>query len=200
MTQWKLVPVEPTEEMIAANGHSDIPEGQVFLAEDARQTWAAMLAAAPAPDVQPVAWLLVGCLYGEELEEWELQAEHGLCEELNHKYVNKQTALPLYTHPPVADVQELERNEQYQMQMTAISTASLGYWKEGDAISPEYDTAALRDVAKLYGRYEAARADVQELVKALREVTDGIEHGFTNRKAGVVIANARATLAKWEGK
>lgn len=40
--------------------------------------------------------------------------------------------------------------------------------------------------------------DVADLVKALREVTDGIEHGFTNRKADVVIANARAALAKWE--
>jgi len=53
MTQWKLVPIEPTEEMIAANGQSDRPDVKAFLAEDARKTWAAMLTAAPQPDVQP---------------------------------------------------------------------------------------------------------------------------------------------------
>lgn len=50
MTQWKLVPVEPTDEMILANCYSDAPTFQTWLAEDARQTWTAMLNAAPQPD------------------------------------------------------------------------------------------------------------------------------------------------------
>ena len=49
---------------------------------------------------------------------------------------------------------ELESIEQYRLQMAAISTAALGYWKEGDDIRPEYDTLALRDVAKLYAKYD----------------------------------------------
>jgi hypothetical protein len=57
--------------------------------------------------MQPVAWLHVGCFYGEELQEWEIEEEDGLCDELNHKYVNKPTTLPLYTHPPANDVREL---------------------------------------------------------------------------------------------
>lgn len=56
---------------------------------------------------------------------------------------------PVVEQPPV----DLESVEQYRLQMAAISTAALGYWKEGDSIHPDYDTLALRDVAKLYAKY-----------------------------------------------
>lgn len=49
---------------------------------------------------------------------------------------------------------KLEDIEQYRMQMAAISTAALGYWKESDGILPDYDTVPLRDVAKLYAKYD----------------------------------------------
>lgn len=49
----------------------------------------------------------------------------------------------------------LQDIEQYRMQMAGISTAAIGYWKEGDDIHPDYDTVALRDVAKLYAKYDA---------------------------------------------
>ena len=45
--------------------------------------------------------------------------------------------------------------EQYRLQMAGISTAAIGYWKESDGILPDYDTVALRDVAKLYSKYDA---------------------------------------------
>lgn len=48
----------------------------------------------------------------------------------------------------------LQDIEQYRMQMAGISTAAIGYWKEGDGIHPDYDTLALRDVAKLYAKYD----------------------------------------------
>jgi hypothetical protein len=35
---------------------------------------------------------------------------------------------------------KLDDIEQYRLQMAAIGTASLGYWKEGDSIHPDYDT------------------------------------------------------------
>lgn len=47
------------------------------------------------------------------------------------------------------DLEERER-----MRLAGISTAALGYWKEGDSIHPDYDTVALRDVAKLYAKYD----------------------------------------------
>lgn len=49
----------------------------------------------------------------------------------------------------------LQDIEQYRLQMAGISTAAIGYWKEGDSIHPDYDTLALRDVAKLYSKYDA---------------------------------------------
>ena len=49
----------------------------------------------------------------------------------------------------------LQDIEQYRMQMAGICTAAIGYWKEGDGIHPDYDTLALRDVAKLYAKYDA---------------------------------------------
>ena len=48
----------------------------------------------------------------------------------------------------------LDQIEQYRLQMAAISTAAMGYWKKGDGILPDYDTPALRDVADLYAKYE----------------------------------------------
>lgn len=48
----------------------------------------------------------------------------------------------------------LQEIEQYRLQMAGISTAAIGYWKESDGIHPDYDTIALRDVAKLYAKYD----------------------------------------------
>ena len=51
--------------------------------------------------------------------------------------------------------------EQYRMQIAAICTAAIGYWAEGDPIHPDYDTMALRDVARLYAKY-AEQYDAKE--------------------------------------
>jgi hypothetical protein len=50
--------------------------------------------------------------------------------------------------------QALQDSEQYRMQMAAIRTAAIGYWKEGYNIHPDYNTLALQDVAKLYAKYD----------------------------------------------
>ncbi len=44
--------------------------------------------------------------------------------------------------------------EQYRLQIAAICTAAIGYWVESDPIHPDYDTVALRDVARLYAKYD----------------------------------------------
>jgi hypothetical protein len=100
MTKWRLVPVEPTEEMFDCwiewggkqmNYHEAIGRFNVG--------WKRILNAAPAPDVQPVAWQYKkegGGIFASDqcpadIEVW------------NDIEWNK----PLYTHPPAADVQEL---------------------------------------------------------------------------------------------
>ncbi len=60
----------------------------------------------------------------------------------------------IYTSPPAQQEPVLQNIEQYRLQMAGISTAAIGYWKEGDGIHPDYDTVALRDVAKLYAKYD----------------------------------------------
>lgn len=55
----------------------------------------------------------------------------------------------------------LDQNEQYRLQMAAISTAALGYWRIGDPIKDEYMTVPLMDVANLYAKYLEAVAPVQ---------------------------------------
>ena len=65
----------------------------------------------------------------------------------NAKALRERLAQPAQ-EPVLQDI------EQYRMQMASISTAAIGYWKEGDGIHPDYDTPALRDVADLYAKYE----------------------------------------------
>jgi hypothetical protein len=83
------------------------------------------------------------------------------------------TLTELYAAPiaPRADA-ALEGSEQYRVQMAGISSAALGYWKEGDSIAPEFDTPALRDVAKLYAKYEALRADAEKDAALTNEQLD----------------------------
>jgi hypothetical protein len=64
-------------------------------------------------------------------------------------------AFPLYVKPQPANESVLQNTEQYRMQMACICTAAIGYWREDDPIHPDHDTVALRDVAKLYAKYEA---------------------------------------------
>lgn len=61
-------------------------------------------------------------------------------------------------NPSTAGAAILEENEQYRQQMAGISCAAMGHWKEGEGVHPDYDTVALRDVAKLYAKYDALAA------------------------------------------
>lgn len=67
-------------------------------------------------------------------------------------------ARAILSHAAPAGAVALDQSEQYRMQMAGISTAAFGYWKEGDDIHPDYDTVALRDVARLYAKYAELRA------------------------------------------
>ena len=67
----------------------------------------------------------------------------------------KVAILALASPPEQQATLKLEDIEQYRLQMAGISTAAIGYWKEGDGIHPDYDTTALRDVARLYAKYDA---------------------------------------------
>jgi hypothetical protein len=95
-----------------------------------------------------------------DIEEWIARPNHALnrmtisefkelCE-LALRNLKAGFSVPQGEPVVVPDLQDIE---QYRMQMAGISTAALGYWKEGESIHPDYDTLALRDVAKLYAKY-----------------------------------------------
>jgi hypothetical protein len=118
------------------------------------------LAAQPAPVQEPVAWF-----YRDNLGR--------PCSTTKKPLSPFKDMQPLYTTPPAAaPAQEpvLQEVEQYRLQMAGISTAAIGYWKEGDGILPDYDTPALRDVAKLYAKYDELYKAQQ--VMAARAVPD----------------------------
>jgi len=71
---------------------------------------------------------------------------------------------------PVAGPVQLDIIEQYRMQMAGISTAAHGYWKAGDPIHPDYDTPALRDVAKLCADYAQRSSELDQLRARVAEL------------------------------
>jgi len=92
---------------------------------------------------------------------------------------------PAQQEPVLQDI------EQYRLQMAGISTAAIGYWKESDGIHPDYDTIALRDVAKLYAKYdELYRAQRTWVGLEKSDMPDGADPLFDDPKfiAGMVYA------------
>jgi hypothetical protein len=86
------------------------------------------------------------------------QALDALKYHTEHTYPFHQTnvaieALKQELAKPEQEPVALQSIEQYAMQMAAICTAAIGYWKESDNIHPDCDSPALRDVAKLYAKY-----------------------------------------------
>lgn len=79
-------------------------------------------------------------------------------------------------------------NERELMRLAGISTAAIGHWKEGDSIHPDYDTVALRDVAKLYAEYdalykqtEAQAAELERLRADAERWRFVLEHGMPHQ-------------------
>lgn len=68
-----------------------------------------------------------------------------------------------------------ELKEKHIMQLAGISTASIGYFKDGDEIHPDYDTVALRDVTSLYDKYHdtfKGNIELQSSNNTLREALE----------------------------
>lgn len=65
--------------------------------------------------------------------------------------------------------------ENERMKVAGCSTAAIGYWKEGDSISPDYDCAALRDVARLYQKHDAAQRELAARDKTIEAMKEDAE-------------------------
>ena len=121
-----------------------------------------------------------------DLDVWKARALQA--EAVIEKFMAKQPAQP--GQEPV-----LQEIEQYRLQMAGICTAAIGYWKEGDGIHPDYDTVALRDVAKLYAKYdELYRAQpAQQEPTAWRYLTH-----YKNQSVWTYCAFEPTSRMRWE--
>ena len=55
---------------------------------------------------EPVGVLHVGSYYGEELQDWEFEANQCACDKLNEAYVRNPMSLPLYALPGAQNIPE----------------------------------------------------------------------------------------------
>ncbi len=99
-SEWVMVPREPTQAMLDANGDCDFPEGKAWLEKDARTTWAAMLAAAPQPQAaEPVYQVRE---YEDDFWVWVDADAH------RYSTADPKRRRVLYTHPQAALAEPVE--------------------------------------------------------------------------------------------
>ncbi|WP_460116706.1 hypothetical protein [Pseudomonas sp. S2_C03] len=118
-SQWKLVPVEPTETMVI-NGFESVPN-ECFTDEEvweqyqemsgcqqaafrAKLCWAAMLGAAPAATAIPAAWLDPNSIQQGEILSAQAKMNSDL---LGQQDRALRFSVPLYAHPDAGDVARL---------------------------------------------------------------------------------------------
>lgn len=99
------------------------------------------------------------------IDDFEIVGENNLSRDPTpeERFVLREFVARLFEDATQQLSDKVTDSEQYRMQMAGISTAALGYWKEGDEIHPDYDTLALHDVAKLYAKYAAFREALSNL-------------------------------------
>jgi hypothetical protein len=120
--EWKLVPVEPTEEMLRSAADHEIgkdPEYDEAIADCLKSEWSAMLAAAPVPlqsDVQPAAWIkpdVLATLRGDE------------CCYAFGEQSPKGNLVPLFTRSDAGEVERLNTVVEQQKNLIASLRAEL---------------------------------------------------------------------------
>lgn len=127
--------------------------------------------------------------YKQLIDKWNAEAD--LYNQWDCLSEEEKVEFALVTAATAAAVApNLEDIEQYRLQMAAISTAAIGYWKESDGIQPDHDTPALRDVAKLYVKYDElykAAAAVPQWIPVTDAVLTSIESGDMGREFWIFI-------------
>ena len=86
-----------TECLHRANAQAEHFEREWYLRGEEVDALCAKIAAMERQE--PVGVLHVGSYYGEELEDWEFEANQCACDKLNEAYVHNPTSLPLYALP-----------------------------------------------------------------------------------------------------
>ena len=136
MSKYKLVPIEPTQEMIHA--------GQMAVSgfpRDVLERWQAMLTAAPAVEQAPAAWVSPNALS-------RLNPDSPVNCALVHKRRINET-LPLYLHPqPTPEVAKLVGVLEGILSIVYESDGASGYHLNGDIAKwCEFEDVAMAEEA-----------------------------------------------------
>ena len=120
MSKWKMVPLEPTDEMIHAI------DGLIC----SSYLWPvyayrAMIDAAPVQQTDPLGYFT----FNKEWNVWE---------QMSAKYKNASDATPLYLHPPSAELARL-RAENERLKADAADAARYRWIKRGASFREERD-------------------------------------------------------------
>lgn len=109
------------------------------------------------------------------------------------EYIRRE--MDYYAHKFVlADyARELEREnaalrqalENERMKVAGCSNAASGHWKEGDALHPDFDCAAIHDVARLYKCAEAAERERDALKRYWFSDANPAETEFAEQYAAI---------------
>jgi hypothetical protein len=197
MTQWKLVPVTPDQSMCQA-GQWKANEWKRFPLRIG-DIWQAMLNAAPAPDVQPVAWTEREIELIDEMIEVQLIHSERLDRIPNRAMADKQkgwnmervallqkikAAPPATSAQPVAWIENL--TDPRPDAVTDLKYCSVAQHDRGDHL--KYVPLFMHPPA----------TDVQELLEALQSLLEC--HEVLSPIEGDETRKARKALAKWEGK
>lgn len=147
MSEYKLVPVEPTDEMIKAGWKCYDAKPSFSVAD----MYAAMLAAAPAVSAEPVAWAVYNgvCISAVTMREG-VANEHCKKSQMEHDLSGSLAAFnvrPLYLHPPapaVADklaeaLREIDDLAKNSTTIIGFAGKILGRLQKARAALAEYD-------------------------------------------------------------
>ena len=141
--KYKLVPIEPTQEMI--------DEGRTARTHP-RERYKAMLAAAPAVEQAPVAWVSPNALS-------RLSPDSPVNCALVHKRRNNET-FPLYLHPqPTPEVAKLVEALEGILSIVYESDGASGYHLNGDIAKwCEFEEVAMAEEALALYRQQKGEA------------------------------------------
>ena len=129
--------------------------------------------------IKPVAHLYVGDTYGGELQDWEIDPEQGLCEDLNIAHVNNPTRLPLYTQAAIDAAVAAERAEiaTLRRQVAAAKVVIAGQDDRAKLLGAEF-SALCAQAADVAGEREANAIltdEIDRLRAALRQALAALE-------------------------
>ena len=184
--RWKLVPVEPTEEMITAYDEAQYNDNVVV---EAKNVWANMINAAPEPEQpaqqDPVGALILGGIVdtssGPEYEDWDVEWNNKAVEALQERLVTGDAVtLHLYTRPQAREPLTLEQS----LKQAGVCCGEYAHCHRSCTPRGRWEASQAREWVGLTERE-------QDAVFKTFTRSDATRHDFLNRVARAIEAKLK---------